>query len=51
MTFLIESLITCAIFTLSVFLMSKTPIKSIFNYPPAINERCDQLHNFLPLQP
>ena len=43
MTFLIESLIACAIFTLFVFIMSRNPIKSIFNYPPAIIERCDQL--------
>ena len=43
MTFLIESLVACAFFTLFVFLMSRNPIKSIFNYPPAIIERCDKL--------
>ena len=43
MTFLIESLIACAIFTLFVFLMSRDPVKTIFNYPPAIIERCKQL--------
>ena len=43
MTFLIESFVACALFTLFVFLMSRNPIKSIFNYPPAIIERCDQL--------
>ena len=43
MTFLIESLIACAVFTLFVFLMSRNPIKSIFNYPPAIIERRDKL--------
>ena len=43
MIFLIESLIACAVFTLFVFLMSRNPIKSIFNYPPAIIERCNQL--------
>ena len=43
MTFLIESIVACAVFTLFVFLMSRNPIKSIFNYPPAIIERCDQL--------
>ena len=43
MTFFIESLIACALFTLFVFLMSRNPIKTIFNYPPAIIERCDQL--------
>ena len=43
MTFFIESLIACALFTLFVFLMSRKPIKTIFNYPSAIIERCDQL--------
>ena len=43
MTFIIESLIACAVFTLFVFLMSRNPIKTIFNYPPAIIERCDKL--------
>ena len=43
MTFLIESIIASALFTLMVFLMSRDPIRSIFNYPPAIIERCDKL--------
>ena len=43
MTFLIESLVACAFFTLFVFLMSRNPIKIVFNYPPAIIERCDAL--------
>jgi hypothetical protein len=43
MTFLIESLIACAVFTLFVFLLSRNPIKQIFNYPPAIIERCEKL--------
>ena len=43
MFFLIESIVACAVFTLFVFLMSRNPIKSIFNYPPAIIERCDEL--------
>ena len=43
MTFLIESLIACAVFTLFVFLRSRDPVKTVFNYPPAIIERCRQL--------
>ena len=35
MTFLIESLIACALFALFVFLMSGDPVKTIFNDPPA----------------
>ena len=40
MTFILESLIACALFTLFVFLMSRNPVKVIYNYPPAIIERC-----------
>ncbi len=43
MIFLLESLFACALFTLFVFLMSRNPIKTIFNYPPAIIERCRSL--------
>ena len=43
MVFLIESLIASALFTFFVFLMSRDPVKTIFNYPPAIIERCDKL--------
>lgn len=43
MIFPIESLIACAVFTLFVFLMSRDPIKIVFNYPPAIIERCKSL--------
>ena len=40
MVFLIESVVACAFFTLFVFLMSRDPVKTIFNYPTAIIERC-----------
>ena len=43
MAFFIESIVACALFTLFVFLMSRDPVKTIFNYPPAIIERCDRL--------
>ena len=43
MVFFIESLIACAVFTLFVFLMSRDPVKMVFNYPPAIVERCKSL--------
>ena len=42
MTFLLESLAACALFSLFVFLMSRDPVKTVFNYPPAIIERCRQ---------
>ena len=43
MAFFLESLVACALFTFFVFLMSRDPVKTIFNYPPAIIERCDKL--------
>ena len=43
MTFLLESLAACALFSLFVYLMSRDPVKTVFNYPPAIIERCRQL--------
>jgi hypothetical protein len=43
MTFLLESLAACDLFSLFVFLMSRDPVKTVFNYPPAIIERCRQL--------
>ena len=43
MVFFLESIIACAVFTLFVFLMSRDPVKTIFNYPRAIIERCEKL--------
>ena len=43
MIFLLESFLACAFFTLFVFLMSRDPMKTIFNYPPAIIDRCKSL--------
>jgi len=43
MVFLLESLAACAVFTLFVFLMSRDPVKVVFNYPPAIVRRCKEL--------
>ena len=43
MAFLLESFLSCLIFTLFVFLISRDPVRIIFNYPPAIVERCKTL--------
>ena len=43
MAFFLESLVACALFTFFVFLMSRDPGKTIFNYPPAIINRCRSL--------
>ena len=43
MIFAIESAALCLIFTLMVYLMSRDPIKTLYNYPPKIQERVKSL--------
>lgn len=46
MIIVIESIILCAIFTLMVFVMSRKPIKTLYNYPPKIQERVKSLDEY-----
>lgn len=46
MIIVIESIVLCLLFTLMVYLMSKDPIKTIYNYPPKIQERIKSLEEF-----
>ncbi len=39
MILIIESIILCLLFTLMVIIMSKDSIKTLYNYPPKIQER------------
>ena len=39
----IESFVLCLVFTLMVYLMSREPIKSLYNYPPNIQKRVKSL--------
>ena len=43
MIIVIESVALCLIFTLMVYLMSRDPIKTLYNYPPKIQERVKAL--------
>lgn len=43
MIVVIECIILCLIFTLMVFVMAKDPIKTLYNYPPKIQERVKSL--------
>ena len=43
MIIVIESIILCALFTLMVFIMSRKPINTLYNYPPKIQERVKSL--------
>ena len=46
MIIIIESIILCAMFTLMVFIISKDPIKTLYNYPPKIQERVKSLEEY-----
>ena len=53
MVILIESVILCALFTLMVYIISREPIKTLYNYPPKIQERVRSLpeyQNLIPTQ-
>lgn len=46
MIIVIESIILCAVFTLMVFAISREPIKTLYNYPPKIQERVKSLDEY-----
>ena len=46
MIILIESIVLCALFTLMVYIMSREPIKTLYNYPPKIQERVKSLKEY-----
>ena len=53
MIIVVESIILCALFTLMVFIISREPIKTLYNYPPKIQERVkslDEYKNKIPTQ-
>lgn len=46
MIIVIESIILCILFTLMVYIMSREPIKTLYNYPPKIQERVKSLDEY-----
>ena len=46
MIIVIESIILCLLFTLMVYIMSREPIKTLYNYPPKIIERVKSLKEY-----
>ena len=46
MVFAIESVVLCLVFTLMAYLMSREPIKTLYNYPPKIQERVRTLPEY-----
>ena len=46
MILIIESIIICILFTVMVYIMSRDPIKTLYNYPPKIQERVKTLKEY-----
>ena len=46
MVIIIESIILCVIFTLMVYIMSRKPINTLYNYPPKVQERVKSLEEY-----
>ena len=46
MVIIIESIILCIVFTLMVYIVSRDPIKTLYNYPPKIEERVKSLDEY-----
>ena len=46
MIIFIESIVLCVIFTLMVYAMSREPIKTLYNYPPKIQEKVKTLEEY-----
>ncbi len=51
MTFIVEGIILCALFTLMVYLMSRNPLKTVYNYPPRIQQRVRSLKEYAGMVP
>ena len=48
---LIESVVLCIVFTVMVYIISREPIKTLYNYPPRIQERVKILNEYKNLIP
>ena len=46
MIIVIESIVLCALFTIMVYVVSREPIKTLYNYPPKIQERVKSLDEY-----
>lgn len=46
MIIVIECILLCVLFTLMVYLMSRNPIATLYNYPPKIQERVKSMDEY-----
>lgn len=42
----VESIVLCILFTIMVYIMSRNPIATLYNYPPKIQERVKSLEKY-----
>lgn len=46
MILVVECIILCLIFTLMVLIMAKNPIKTLYNYPPKVQEKVKSMNEY-----
>ncbi|MBO4423530.1 MAG: hypothetical protein J5879_08825 [Clostridia bacterium] len=46
MILIVESIVLCGLFFLMVYLTSRDPVRQLYNYPPAIQERVRSLEEY-----
>ena len=46
MIIVIESIVLCLLFTIMVYIISREPIKTLYNYPPKIQDRVKSLAEY-----
>lgn len=46
MILVIEAVILCVLFSVMVYIMSQEPIKTLYNYPPKIQERVKSMEMY-----
>ena len=46
MIIVLESIVLCIVFSIMVYIMSREPIKTLYNYPPKIQERVKSLEEY-----
>ena len=46
MIIIIESIVLCLLFTIMVYIISREPIKTLYNYPPKIQDRVKSLAEY-----
>lgn len=46
MVLAVESVVLCVLFTVMVYIMSRNPIKTLYNYPPKIQDRVKSLEEY-----